>query len=70
LNSEKPHERELLSFQLLGDDNSPQRIDLMVYYKLYDITYDEIKIIAPEIEKKITREEWGRVEVEKKYYKG
>jgi hypothetical protein len=69
LNLAKPHERELLSFQLLGDDNSPQRIDLMVY-KLYDLTYDEIKIIDPEIEGKITREEWGRIEVEKKYYKG
>ncbi len=44
-----------------GEDTSKEefQIDLIVY-KLYNLTYDEIKIIDPEIENKITREEWER----------
>jgi len=41
--------------------NEEFQIDLIVY-KLYNLTYDEIKIIDPEIEKKITREEWEKFE--------
>ena len=44
-----------------GEDTSKEefQIDLMVY-KLYNLTYDELKIIDPEIEKKINRDEWER----------
>ncbi len=43
------------------NNNEEFQIDLMVY-KLSNLTYDEIKIIDPEIEKKITRDEWERFE--------
>ena len=38
------------------------QIDIMVY-KLYDLTYDEVKIIDPEIEKIISQEEYDKIEV-------
>ena len=40
------------------------RIDIMVY-KLYDLTYDEVKIVDLEIEKIISREEYERYEISK-----
>jgi hypothetical protein len=39
------------------------QIDIMVY-KLYELTYEEVKVIDPEIEKIISREEYGRFEIE------
>ena len=41
------------------DNKEEFQIDLLVY-KLYNLTYDEIKIIDPEIEKKISKDEWER----------
>jgi adenine-specific DNA-methyltransferase len=38
------------------------QIDIMVY-KLYDLTYDEVKIIDSEIEKIISQEEYDKIEV-------
>lgn len=38
------------------------QIDIMVY-KLYNLTYDEIKIIDPEIEKIISKEEYEKYEI-------
>ena len=38
------------------------QIDIMVY-KLYELTYDEVKIIDPEIEKVISKEEYERFEL-------
>ena len=38
------------------------QIDIMVY-KLYELTYEEVKIIDPEIEKIISREEYERFEL-------
>jgi adenine-specific DNA-methyltransferase len=35
------------------------KIDIMVY-KLYELDYDEVKIIDPEIEKVVSREEYGK----------
>jgi len=32
-------------------------------YRLYDLTYSEVKVIDPEIEGKISEEEYGRIEV-------
>ncbi len=51
----------IISKKQRGEDTSKEefQIDLMVY-KLYNLTYDEIKIIDPEIEKKINRDEWER----------
>jgi hypothetical protein len=37
-------------------------LDLSIY-KLYDLTYDEVKIIDPEIEKIISQEEYDKIEV-------
>ncbi|MBN1924649.1 MAG: Eco57I restriction-modification methylase domain-containing protein [Prolixibacteraceae bacterium] len=39
------------------------KIDLMVY-KLYTLTYDECKIVDPEIEKLISREDYERMSIE------
>lgn len=36
------------------------RKDKFIMSKLYEISYDEIKIIDPEIEKKITKEDWEK----------
>jgi hypothetical protein len=38
------------------------QIDIMVY-KLYEITYEEVKVIDPEIEKIISKEEYGKFEI-------
>jgi hypothetical protein len=38
------------------------QIDIMVY-KLYEITYEEVKVIDPEIEKIISKEEYERFEI-------
>jgi adenine-specific DNA-methyltransferase len=38
------------------------QIDIMVY-KLYELTYEEVKIIDPEIEKIISKEEYERFEI-------
>jgi hypothetical protein len=32
-------------------------------YKLYEITYEEVKVIDPEIEKIISKEEYERFEI-------
>jgi len=40
------------------------QIDIMVY-KLYNLTYEEVKIIDPEIEKIISREEYEKFEIQK-----
>jgi len=32
-------------------------------YKLYEITYEEVKFIDPEIEKKISKEEYEKFEL-------
>lgn len=37
-------------------------LDLLVY-RLYDLTYSEVKVIDPEIEGKISEEEYGRIEL-------
>lgn len=58
---------ELVDQILLSKQQNPQaatkhledKIDLMVY-KLYNLTYEEIKIIDPEIEKIISKEEYER----------
>ncbi len=39
-----------------------KEIDKLVY-KLYDLTYDEVKIIDPEIEKIISQEEYDKIDV-------
>jgi type I restriction-modification system DNA methylase subunit len=39
------------------------QIDLMVY-KLYELTYDEVKVVDPEIERIISREDYERMGVE------
>lgn len=39
------------------------QIDLTLY-RLYDLTYSEVKVIDPEIEGKISEEEYGRIEIE------
>lgn len=41
--------------------NIDKQIDLLVY-RLYDLTYSEVKVIDPEIEGKISKEEYGRIE--------
>jgi hypothetical protein len=38
------------------------QIDIMVY-KLYELTYEEVKFIDPEIEKIISKEEYERFEI-------
>lgn len=38
------------------------KIDVMVY-KLYNLTYEEVKIIDPEIEKIISKEDYGKFEI-------
>lgn len=39
------------------------QLDLLVY-RLYDLTYSEVRVIDPEIEGKISEEEYGRIEIE------
>jgi len=50
---------ELSNIKQLGD-----QIDIMVY-KLYDLTYEEVKIIDPEIEKIISKEDYEKLEIKK-----
>jgi hypothetical protein len=38
------------------------QIDIMVY-KLYELTYEEVKVIDPEIEKVISKEEYEKFEI-------
>lgn len=38
------------------------RIDIMVY-KLYNLTYDEVKIIDPQIEKIISKEAYESLDI-------
>lgn len=42
--------------------NLIQKIDNLVY-RLYNLTYDEVKVIDPEIEKKISEDEYNAIEV-------
>lgn len=45
----------------IGIKQLEDKIDIMVY-KLYNLTYEEVKIIDPEIEKIISKEEYERKE--------
>jgi len=42
--------------------NHKYQIDIMVY-KLYKLTYEEVKVIDPEIQKIITKEEYEQFEI-------
>lgn len=61
---------ELVDKILISKQQNPQantkeledQIDIMVY-KLYNLTYEEVKIIDPEIEKIISKEEYERFEI-------
>lgn len=46
-----------------NSENVANCLDLMVY-KLYTLTYDECKIVDPEIEKLISREDYERMSIE------
>jgi len=52
------NEDEKLDYLLLKN-----KLDLLVY-RLYDLTYSEVKVIDPEIEGKISEEEYGRIELD------
>jgi len=56
---------QILSFKSNGEDikTLEQKLNLMVY-KLYELTYDECKIVDPEIEKLISREDYDRMGIE------
>jgi hypothetical protein len=47
----------------LDSNTLEHQLDLLVY-RLYDLTYSEVKVIDPEIESKISEEEYEKIKVE------
>jgi adenine-specific DNA-methyltransferase len=58
---------QVIKYQAINEvenaKNLQDQLDLLVY-RLYDLTYSEVKVIDPDIENKISEEEYGRIEVE------